>query len=168
MARVASRYEERHASALWPALGIGLAVVAIVGTALGVDEKPPLYLLALILAVACTLLVVFSSLTVTVGGSTLEWHFRFGFWRKRLLLADIVSADPRRTPWWYGLGIRRTPEGWLYAVRGRDAVAVETRSGRKVLLGSPTPERLAEAIRQRIPLAPAHTTIDLRRAERDP
>ncbi|MGV8840248.1 MAG: hypothetical protein ACWA6X_08075 [Bauldia sp.] len=163
MARVASRYEERHASVVLPLIGVAIAAVAIIATAFAPSstEDPPLWILAFILAVAFGLLLTFSSLTVTVGGSTLEWHFRFGFWRKRILLADIVSAEPRRVPLWYGLGIRRTPDGWFYAVRGRAAVAVATRSGRKVILGSPTPERLADTIRQRIPQQQGRPTIDL-------
>ncbi|MCW5715237.1 MAG: hypothetical protein KIT43_12055 [Bauldia sp.] len=161
MARTASRYEERHASILLPAVGIVLAVVVLAAVAFAADDDvPPLYVLAFILAAGCAVVLTFSALTVTVGGLTLEWHFRFGFWRKRILLADIVSATPRRMSWWYGLGIRLTPEGWYYAVRGRDAVMVETRSGKKVILGSRTPERLAEAIRQRMPQRPG-PMIDL-------
>lgn len=152
MARIASRYEETHSSMLLPAVGFAIAVVALAGVAFAADDDvPPLYFFAFVLAAGCAVVLVFSSLTVIVGGSTLEWHFRFGFWRKRILLADIVSAAPRRMSWWHGLGIRRTPEGWYYAVRGRDAVMVETRSGRKVILGSRTPDRLADAIRQRLP-----------------
>lgn len=160
MARLASRYEERHASVLLPAVGIALAVVALVGAAFASEDDPPLYVLAFILAAGCAIVLTFSSLTVMVGGTLLEWHFRFGFWRKRILLADIVSVAPRRMSWVYGLGIRRTPEGWYYAVRGRDAVAVTTRNGRTVILGSPTPTRLADAIRQRLPQRPG-PTIDL-------
>ncbi|MCC6735091.1 MAG: hypothetical protein IT534_03050 [Bauldia sp.] len=164
MARIASRYEERHASLVLPLIGVAIAVLALVVTAFSTSasDDPPLWILAFILAVAFGLLLAFSALTVTVGGSILEWHFRFGFWRKRILLADIVSVAPRSLPLWYGLGVRRTPEGWYYAVRGRGAVAVETRGGKKVLIGSPTPERLAEAIRQRLPQS-SGPIIDVRR-----
>jgi len=160
MARIGSRYEERHASILLPIVGIGLALVALAGAAFASEDDPPLYVLAFILAAGCAIVLTFSSLTVTVGGTLLEWHFRFGFWRKRILLADIASVEPRRMSWTYGLGIRRTPQGWYYAVRGRDAVAVTTRNSRTVILGSPTPTRLADAIRQRIPQRPG-PTIDL-------
>lgn len=162
MARIASRYEERQSSVLLPAIGVVLAVVALTTAALTSDETAPLYLLVVLLAFACLILFTFSALTVTVGGTTLEWHFRFGFWRKRILLADIVSVEPKRVSWWYGRGIRRTPDGWYYGVKGTGAVGVTTRSGRKVLVGSASPERLAAAIRDRLPQQ-AKGTIDLPR-----
>lgn len=165
MARVASRYDERHASIVLPLIGVAIAAIAITATAFApaTTEDPPLWILAFILAIVFGLLLAFSALSVTVGGTTLEWSFRFGFWRKRLLLADIVSVEPRSVPWWFGLGIRNTPDGWYYAVRGRGAVMVGTRDGKKVLIGSPTPERLAEAIRQRMP-RPSGPIIDAKRA----
>jgi hypothetical protein len=163
MARTASRYEERQSTVFLPAAGIVLSVAALIVTALASVETPPLYMLAFVLAVVCLLLFTFSALTVTVGGTTLEWHFRFGFWRKRILLADIASVEPKRIPWWYGIGIRLTPEGWYYGVKGRKAVGVATRAGRKVVIGSRTPERLAEAIRQRAPQQ-TRAPLDLPRA----
>lgn len=163
MARIASRYEERHSTLLLPAFGVALAIGAMVLTALSSDDAPPLYLLALVLAVACLLLLTFSALSVAVGGTTLEWHFRFGFWRKRILLADIASVEPKRVPWWYGIGVRRTPDGWFYSVGGRGAVAVTTRAGRKVVIGSRTPDRLADAVCQRLPQT-VKATIDLSRS----
>lgn len=92
----------------------------------------------------------FSMLTVQVGAETVEWFFRGGFWRVRLRLADIVEATPVQNRWWYGWGIRRTPHGWLYNVRGLSAVEFRTRSGRRVRVGSDEPEALAAEIARRL------------------
>jgi hypothetical protein len=92
----------------------------------------------------------FSLLTIVVGPDTIDWFFRGGFWRKRLVLEDIAEAKPVRNRWWYGWGIHLTPQGWLYNVRGLCAVELRTKSGRRYRIGSDEPETLAAEISKRL------------------
>ena len=60
---------------------------------------------------------------------------------------EIVSAEPVATTWLDGWGIHLTARGWLYNVRGRDAVLVTLRGGKSFLLGTDEPALLAAALR---------------------
>ncbi|MCH9765366.1 MAG: hypothetical protein K0U34_05175 [Alphaproteobacteria bacterium] len=103
-----------------------------------------LYVLSAVLLAAGWL---FSSLTVAVTDDQLRWFFGPGFWNKSIARSEITSAQPVRTKWWYGWGIRMTPKGWLYNVSGLDAVAITTKSGKTVLIGSDEPQALAGALK---------------------
>ena len=119
----------------------GMSVVAI--AFIGRNE----FLIAF--AVFVVLMLVgrlFSTLTVMVTQQELRWHFGPGIWKKSVPRSDIASATPTRTKWWYGFGIRLTPRGWLYNVSGLDAVAVEMRTGKIVLIGTDEPDKLAAAL----------------------
>ena len=100
---------------------------------------PPLAVLALVA-------VLFSSMTISVDDEHLRWYFGPGFWRKSLALADIESSARIRTRWFYGLGIRRIPSGWLYCVSGLDAVELRLLNGKTVSLGTDDADRLLRAL----------------------
>ena len=89
---------------------------------------------------------LFSSLTVDICETDLKWFFGPGFWRKTIARADIVGAERARLKWWYGWGIRFTPQGWLYNVHGLDAVAVEQRNGKRILIGTDEPDAVVTAL----------------------
>jgi hypothetical protein len=122
-------------------LGLGLAIAVV----------KPLCVSVPILLVCAWL---FHSLTIEITDRELCWRFGPGLIRNRVLLTEIVSAEPVRTgPSW---GIHWSPRtGWLYNVSGFDAVAVTLRSGKHFTLGTDEPqalaERLAEVIRQNPP-----------------
>lgn len=91
--------------------------------------------------------LVFSTLTISVDADRLSWHFGAGLMRKSVSLAEIVSTEPVATTWLDGWGIHLTARGWLYNVRGRDAVLVTLRGGKSFLLGTDEPALLAAALR---------------------
>lgn len=92
--------------------------------------------------------LVFTTLTIVVDGGRLTWHFGAGLARKSVPLAEIVSAEPVTTTWVDGWGIHLTARGWLYNVSGRDAVLVTLREGKRFMLGTDEPARLAAALRR--------------------
>jgi hypothetical protein len=72
-----------------------------------------------------------------------------GLWRRiRVPVADIRSAMPvHYDPAEYGgYGIRSGPRGRAYIASGTQAVQLELRDGRKILVGSGRPEELARMI----------------------
>jgi hypothetical protein len=73
-----------------------------------------------------------------------------GFWRKtRAAVSDIRSArvvDYKALTEYGGYGIRSGPHGRAYIASGRQAVQLELRDGRKLLIGSQRPEELAQKI----------------------
>jgi len=73
-----------------------------------------------------------------------------GFWRRtRVALADIRAAaavefDPIAE--YRGYGVRPGPRGQAYIASGNQAVQLELRDGRKLLVGSQRPQELARRI----------------------
>jgi hypothetical protein len=92
---------------------------------------------------------LFGSLTTEVD------HERFAFWfgpgvlRHSYHLSEIQSCTAVTNPWWYGVGIHLTPDGWLYNVSGRKAVQITLVSGRRFRVGTDEPEDLCRVIHTR-------------------
>jgi hypothetical protein len=133
---------------LWLLLPLTAAVTA------GVTWLGPGAPLALLLAIAglpLALLLPLGRLVIELDASELRW--RFGWlgrpaWREAL--ADIVAVEKTRAPAGAGSGIRVSGRARLYNVTiGGPAVALTLRDGRRILLGTPEPERLAAFIEAR-------------------
>jgi hypothetical protein len=91
-------------------------------------------------------LFLFSSLTTEVTSETFSFHFGAGLIRRSFSIADILRCQTVTNPWYFGLGIHLTPRGWLYNVAGSEAVELELRNGRHLLVGSDEPRVLCAAI----------------------
>lgn len=90
--------------------------------------------------------VLFSSLTIRVKDETINWFFGPKFWSKSLPLSEVESAQIVATKWYYGVGVRLIPSGWLYTVSGLTAVELTLKDGTKVSLGTGDAENLLAAI----------------------
>ena len=91
--------------------------------------------------------MVFSSLTISVGGERLAWHFGAGLFRKSVPLGEIATAESTTITWMDGWGIHLTRRGWLYNEAGRQAVLVTMRNGKRFMLGTDEPAVLVQTIR---------------------
>jgi hypothetical protein len=129
------------------AIGVGSVLVLILSFAPGVRAAPgaraALWITFAVMLLSALLL---ASMTITVGEGVLEWHFGLGVFGKAVSLEDIASAEPTSLSILSGWGIHLTLRGWLYNVSGRGAVLVTMRNGKRFLLGSDEPDRLAAAI----------------------
>ncbi len=105
--------------------------------------------LAVILILGASL-VLFTALTVVIDEEAVEVRFGPGIIRKRFPLREIESCRTVKNPWYYGLGIRLTPHGWLYTVSGSYAVEIRMKNGKKHRIGTDVPKDLEEAIRRSI------------------
>jgi hypothetical protein len=119
-----------------------LAVPAILFFTLGVRGW-----LWLPLAVIVPLAVLFGSLTTEVSQDRLTFWFGIGLIRRSFLLSEIESYVPVENPWYYGWGIHRTRDGWLYNVSGSQAVELKLVSGTMLRVGTDQPTELCRAIR---------------------
>jgi len=86
------------------------------------------------------------SMTVEVTQGAVQVRFGPGLIRRSYPVAKIVQATPTTRPWHQGRGVRIAPRATLMVVSGSSALKIELASGRIILLGSPDPARLAEAI----------------------
>ena len=92
---------------------------------------------------------LFSSLTIDVSDQEIAWHFGPGVWRKRLALSDIESTHPAHVPWWYGIGVKWTPRGWVYVVSWGDALELRLKNGKAIRIGTDDLRGLAAALANR-------------------
>ena len=104
-----------------------------------------------LLAGAFLLIVVawlFSSLTVSVSESELQWRFGPGLLSYRMALADIAGISIVRNTVLNGFGIRMRPGFRLYNVSGLDAVELRLKNGDIRRIGTDDPRGLAAALRR--------------------
>lgn len=106
----------------------------------------PYILLTLLFAGICAL---FYQLTVEVNGSTLKLIYGIGLIRIKFTIDKLEEIKIIKTPWYYGLGIRITPDGMLYNIQGTKAVNISyTRNKKKksVMIGTTEPEKLMRVL----------------------
>ena len=85
-------------------------------------------------------------MTVEVNAAEVRARLGVGFYGRRIPLTSIVRCDAVRTRVWWGWGAHWTPSGWLYNVSGRDAVRLELRAERPVIIGTGDVAGLERAI----------------------
>jgi hypothetical protein len=130
------------------ALALGLPLLFFMP---GIHEQPSPRAVVLVgAAVAALLGWTWGSLTVRVADGRLQLHFGPGWPRKSWPLEDIAAVELTRTTFADGWGVHRTRRGWLYNVSGLDAVALELKDGRTVLVGTDEPRRLRAALQRAI------------------
>lgn len=147
-----SRPTYEHTQAGWPirlsflVLALGLPLLAI---APGLGEyRSPRIVILVGSAVAALLGWAWGSLTVRIADGHLHLHFGPGWPRKTWPLEDIAGVELTRTTFVDGWGVHRTRRGWLFNVSGYDAVALELKDGRTVLVGTDEPRRLRAALQR--------------------
>jgi hypothetical protein len=128
---------------------LGLFVLALGVTAIiflsGVSREAGIIFL-LVATLLAFVLLVFHSLTVQVNRNEISLRFGIGIVKKSFSSAEIKTVEQVRNRWFYGWGIKLTPEGWLYSVSGLDAVQIVMQDGRKTRIGTDEPEKLLAAI----------------------
>ncbi|MGD1900795.1 MAG: hypothetical protein ACFB9N_00955 [Geitlerinemataceae cyanobacterium] len=132
------------------ALGIVVLVtIAAVVVAIARGGTLPPLAIAIVAAnfvILSIVVAVFSILTVRVDAQAVACQFRFGLLRRQFEIAAIDGAESVRNPWYYGWGIRLTPQGWMYNVSGFDVVQLRLASGKRFRIGTDEPEQLKAAI----------------------
>ena len=122
----------------WSAIILFLACINIF-----TGFEPYTLIFLILLAV---LLALLSTLTVRVGGGAITVQFGVGIIRKRVQLSDVETYAKVRNPWYYGLGIRYTPRGWLYNIYGLSAIELLMKNGRTCRIGTDDPDGFAQAL----------------------
>jgi hypothetical protein len=97
------------------------------------------------------LVLLVGRLCIEVDSDEIRWSFGwFGWPGGRVRLSDIRQVEPAGMNWREGWGVRRTPEGMLYNLCGRQTVRIRCRDGRQWRLGSQDPGALINAISPRL------------------
>ena len=139
-------YDHTQSTFLGLVILVGILVVFV--PILFADEASTAFKVAMgvALGIAMVAVVLFSRLRVRVAGGRLVTSFGWG-WPKRTIELDmVIAARFVRNKWWYGLGIRKVPRGWMFNVWGLDAVELEFESGRVFRGGTNEPDALLASI----------------------
>jgi hypothetical protein len=100
------------------------------------------------IALGCIVLAwLFSSLTVIVSGSEVQWYFGPGAWKYRMARGAIAGVNIVRNSVLSGFGIRMRPGFRLYNVSGLDAVELQLNNGDIRRIGTDDASGLAAALR---------------------
>lgn len=94
--------------------------------------------------------ILFFLLTVRVDDTLINIKFGVGLIQKTIPLSNVSSCRVVRNSSLCGWGIRCIGNGWLYNVSGLEAVELSLRNGRRVRIGTDEPNKLCEAIQERI------------------
>ncbi len=135
------------------AAGTVLGALMALGVTLSLSKQTlqqAWWLVVAMFAVLGAAWALFATLCVEVDAREVRVRFGVGLIRKTVPIADIVRADIVRTRIWWGWGLHWTPAGWLYNVAGRDAVRLELRRERAIMIGSDEADRLKAAIDARV------------------
>ena len=90
---------------------------------------------------------LFWGLTVEVNRDMVRLYYGFGIIHRSIPRERITTVTQVRNRWWYGLGIRWTPHGWMWNISGLDAVELTYHNGKKFRIGTDEPEALLEALK---------------------
>jgi hypothetical protein len=125
------------------AIVAAMVAIGIIMADMGIN-----WIAAAVLVVLAVIVVLFHRLTVVINEEELVVQFGPGVIRKRFKLNEIKSCQAVKIPWYYGWGIRATPQGMVFRVSGFRAVQIRLITGKEYLIGTDVPQELEEAIRQ--------------------
>ena len=89
---------------------------------------------------------LFWCLEVKVNADEILLSYGFGFINKKIQRQQILQVEVVRNAWWYGLGIRLTPHGWMWNISGLDAIKLTYQDGNKFRIGTNQPGELYQAL----------------------
>lgn len=131
----------------------GFVQQVLLGRPFGTNPAPTQVMVALWIAcgLLLPLILIVARLRVEVNGKTLRLSY-FPIWSRTIAIRDIQACSPRTyRPMreYMGWGIRIWTRGRAWTVKGNRGVQLELSDGLPLLIGSDTPEKLAEAINAR-------------------
>ncbi|MBN2428226.1 MAG: hypothetical protein JXK94_07820 [Deltaproteobacteria bacterium] len=141
-------YHQQFGKTLVSILGGGAIFCLLMMVMLSSQASITLLLVSALLLVGA---ILFSSLTIAVDGTHLRWSFGPGLIHNQVPLDTIVDVAVTTTSLLEGWGIHLTRRGWHYSVSGNQAVVIRLKTGKRFLLGSDEPEKLASILQEHIP-----------------
>ncbi len=142
-------------------LSVSIIFCILMWIFIGPAELIPSLILGFVVLVLAVFLMSFYKLTVEVNEKYLKFSMGIGLFGKKFPLSEISGCKAVKNPLWWGIGIRLTPEGWLYNVSGRNAVELKFNSGRgSIRIGADNPEELASVVNRLTEKNPEASTFE--------
>jgi len=95
------------------------------------------------------LLALFYKMVVRIEDKMILIIYGIGFIKIKLKPERVIGVESFKAPWYWGIGIRMTPKGWLYSLSGFKSVMIKYKIKeikKTTLIGTPNPEQLKAAI----------------------
>ena len=89
---------------------------------------------------------LFWCLEVKVGTDGIFLSYSFSLINKKIQRQQILQVEVVRYSWWYGLGIRLIPHGWMWNISGLDAIKLTSQDGNRFRIGTNQPQELYQAL----------------------
>jgi hypothetical protein len=113
----------------------------------GFDDPAPLIIMIFVIVTLLICLLIFYKLTIEIDDTHLSFSLGNGMIKKKYALKDIEACKPVKNPLLYGIGIRLTPDGWLYNVSGQYSIELTFKNKKsKIRIGTDKPEEVSETI----------------------
>lgn len=127
-------------------------VMALIVAMFSLNEGEPLNLIIFSTIFFLALIyVLFGKLITVVELNEIQLSFGVGIINKQIKTSQIASVECVRNKWWYGYGIRLTSHGWMWNMKGLDAVELTFKeSGKKFRIGTQKSEELAAILKNKI------------------
>jgi len=123
----------------------GVILVPILGDAEEIGGVFIAITIIFMIAMVCTV-AWFSRLEVIVEDGQLVAAFGTGRPHRTVELSEVHDVRVVRNRWWYGWGVRKVSNGWMYNVWGLDAVEVERSDGFVFRVGTNDTDGLSAAL----------------------
>ncbi|MFK5854785.1 MAG: hypothetical protein QM503_01555 [Bacteroidota bacterium] len=78
-------------------------------------------------------LILFFQMRTSVDSEKIHISYGIGLINKRILISNIEQVTVVRNSWYYGFGIRMLKNGWLYNIKGLDAVELKMKNSRSII-----------------------------------
>ena len=107
--------------------------------------------LTIVASIILFITLLFYQLSVRVKSNGIQLTYGIGLIQIQLNDLEVESVEVTRTPWYYGLGLRFSPQGMIYNIQSLNAVKINhSKNGKSktVFIGSPRPEELKKAIEE--------------------
>lgn len=97
--------------------------------------------------------VLFYKMEITITNDYLENSFGNKLIKRKILLSeiDVNKLQKVKFPWYYGIGLRLTPQGTLYNTKVGPAIKIVSKDGqRTILIGTDNFEKIAEVLKEKL------------------
>ena len=119
------------------------------------EQDVLLRLLGGIFAVVVVLLL-FHSLTVSIEPEFIRLSYGVGIISRRIGFASIEAVQPAANQWWWGFGIRKIPNGWMWNISGLRSVELKLKNGRLFRIGTDEPGVLAAIVKEKLKIGSSY------------
>ena len=102
---------------------------------------------------------LFYKLVVNIENGIILIKYGIGLIKIKIKPESIIDAEELTVPWYYGLGIRITPQGMLYNLRGNKAVKITFQNKevkKTVMIGTSDPKHLKRFLDRHFTVSKKH------------